>query len=98
MHRVEVLQECLQAKQLTTNVTRDERLVGSDGTADVVSTTLRSPNGARLYVFDSVADAEAAEAGSPIERERRDNVIVVYASPPIESDRAVLDGCFRGEF
>ena len=98
VHRVESLQECLRAKQLTPNVTRDEQLVGAKERADVVSTTLRSPNGARLYVFDSVAGAEAAQAGSPIERERRDNVIVVYASPPIEGDRAVLEECFRGEF
>jgi hypothetical protein len=98
VHRVESLQECLRAKQLTTNVTRDEQLVGAKERADVVSTTLRSPNGARLYVFDSAGDAEAAQAGSPIRRERRDNVIVVYAAPPIEADRDVLDECFRGDF
>jgi hypothetical protein len=98
IQRVEALQQCLKGKQLPTNLSRGVDLVGAKERADVVDTELLSPSAARLYVFKSVRAAEAAVAGSAVKRERRDNVVIVYAHPPTKEDRAVLEECFSGKF
>lgn len=98
IQRVEPLQQCLKGKKLPTNVTRGVELGGAEERADVVDTELLSPSAARLYVFKSVRAAENAVTGSAIKRERRDNVVIVYAHPPTKQDRAVLEECFSGKF
>jgi hypothetical protein len=57
---------------------------------------LLSPTAARLYVFAGVDAAKAAEATASGSPERRDNVVIVYAQPPTDKDRAALDDCFSG--
>jgi hypothetical protein len=57
-----------------------------------------SPSAARLYVFDSVDAAKAAAADAAGENERRDNVVILYAHPPTDEDKAALEECFSGKF
>jgi hypothetical protein len=98
IQRVEPLQQCLKQARLPTNLTRGAQLPGADETADVVDTELVSPSAARLYVFKSVKAAENGQSSASGEVERRDNVVIVYAHPPTEADREVLDKCFSGKF
>jgi hypothetical protein len=98
IQRVEVVQQCLKRKQLPTNVTRDAQLPGSSERAELLDTELLSPSAARLYVFDSVDAAKSAAADAGGEHERRDNVVILYAHPPTDEDKAALEECFSGKF
>jgi hypothetical protein len=96
IQRAEILQRCLSQKKLPNNLTRGIRAPGADQPADVVDTELVSPSAARLYVFANVDSAKSAAGAVSGPHERRDNVLIVFAHPPTDKDRAALDDCFSG--